>query len=121
MTTLVMASFIAFGLVAYQKLPVSDLPAVDFPTIQVNASLPGASPETMASSVATPLERQFSTIAGITSITSLNTEGNTQITLEFDPLKPAPIVPPNRALTAWRSGAIISVSNVAGYLATRFM
>ncbi|ACG73084.1 acriflavin resistance protein [Anaeromyxobacter sp. K] len=84
MTTLVMASFIAFGLVAYQKLPVSDLPNVDFPTISVSASLPGASPETMASSVATPLERQFSTIAGLAAMNSSSGLGTTQITLEFD-------------------------------------
>jgi HAE1 family hydrophobic/amphiphilic exporter-1 len=84
MTTLVMASFVAFGLAAYQKLPVSDLPAVDFPTIQVNATLPGASPETMASSVATPLERQFSTIAGLANMNSSSGQGVTQITLEFD-------------------------------------
>jgi HAE1 family hydrophobic/amphiphilic exporter-1 len=84
MTTLVMASFVAFGLAAYQKLPVSDLPAVDFPTIQVNATLPGASPETMASSVATPLERQFSTIAGLANMNSSSGQGLTQITLEFD-------------------------------------
>src|SRR4030095_7666517 len=65
-------------------LPVSDLPTVDFPTIQVNASLPGASPETMAASVATPLEKQFSTISGVTSISSSNSLGSTNITLQFD-------------------------------------
>ena len=65
MTTLVMAAILVFGVLAYQRLPVSDLPNVDFPTILVSASLPGASPDTMASSVATPLEKQFSTIAGI--------------------------------------------------------
>ena len=70
MTTLLMAGLLIFGLMAYQKLPVSDLPNVDFPVIQVAASLPGASPDTMASAVATPLERQFSTIAGIDSMTS---------------------------------------------------
>ncbi len=84
MTTLVMASFIAFGVVAYQKLPVSDLPSVDFPTLSVSASLPGASPETMASAVATPLERQFSTIAGLAAMNSSSGQGVTQITLEFD-------------------------------------
>ncbi len=84
MTTLVMASFVAFGLAAYGKLPVSDLPAVDFPTIQVTAQLPGASPETMAASVATPLERQFSTISGITAMNSSSGQGITQLTLEFD-------------------------------------
>jgi hydrophobic/amphiphilic exporter-1 (mainly G- bacteria), HAE1 family len=84
MTTLVMASFVAFGVAAYQKLPVSDLPAVDFPTIQVTATLPGASPETMASSVATPLERQFSTIAGLANMNSSSGQGRTDVTLEFD-------------------------------------
>jgi len=84
MTTLVMASFVAFGAAAYTRLPVSDLPVVDFPTIQVNAALPGASPETMAASVATPLERQFSNIAGIKSMNSSSTQSATSITLEFD-------------------------------------
>ena len=84
MTTLVMMSILVFGLAAYRLLPVSDLPNVDFPTIQVRASLPGASPETMASAVATPLERQFSTIAGLDSMTSTNGLGNTQITLQFN-------------------------------------
>src|SRR3989475_13197020 len=65
MTTLVMMGILVFGLMAYRLLPVSNLPNVDFPTITVNASLPGASPETMASAVATPLEKQFSTIAGV--------------------------------------------------------
>jgi HAE1 family hydrophobic/amphiphilic exporter-1 len=73
-----------FGLVAYRSLPVSDLPNVDFPTLLVTASLPGANPETMASAVATPLENQFSTIAGLESMTSVNSLGNTQITLEFN-------------------------------------
>ncbi len=84
MTTLVMAAILIFGLFAYRLLPVSDLPNVDFPTIQVNASLPGASPETMASSVATPLEKQFSTIAGIDSMTSTNSLGQTSITIQFN-------------------------------------
>jgi HAE1 family hydrophobic/amphiphilic exporter-1 len=84
MTTLVMAGILIFGLVAYRQLPVSDLPAVDYPTISVSASLPGASPETMASSVATPLEKQFSTIPGITAMTSTSSGGNTSITLQFD-------------------------------------
>ncbi len=84
MTTLVMVSILVFGLAAYRLLPVSDLPNVDFPTIQVTASLPGASPETMASAVATPLERQFSTIAGLDSMTSTNALGNSQITLQFN-------------------------------------
>jgi HAE1 family hydrophobic/amphiphilic exporter-1 len=83
MTTLVMLAILVFGLMAYRQLPVSDLPTVDFPTIQVSASLPGASPETMASSVATPLERQFSTIAGLDSMTSTSGLGTTSITLQF--------------------------------------
>ncbi|PWT92980.1 MAG: acriflavine resistance protein B [Blastocatellia bacterium] len=83
-TTLVMVGIVLFGLIGYHSLPVSDLPAVDYPTINVNASLPGANPETMASSVATPLERQFSGIAGIDSINSTNSQGSTSITLQFD-------------------------------------
>ncbi len=84
MTTLISLAIIIFGITAYRFLPVSDLPNVDFPTILVSASLPGASPETMASSVATPLERQFSTIAGIAQMTSSSTMGSTSITLQFD-------------------------------------
>ncbi len=83
-TVLVMLAILLFGVIGYRVLPVSDLPNVDFPTILVFASLPGASPETMASSVATPLERQFSTIAGLDSMTSSNTLGSTQITLQFN-------------------------------------
>jgi hydrophobic/amphiphilic exporter-1 (mainly G- bacteria), HAE1 family len=84
MTTLVMVSILVFGIASYELLPVSDLPNVDFPTIQVTAALPGASPETMASAVATPLERQFSTIAGLDSMTSTNALGNSRITLQFN-------------------------------------
>ena len=83
MTTLVMLGILMFGAMGYRLLPVSDLPNVDFPTIQVSASLPGASPETMASAVATPLERQFTTIAGLDSMSSTNFLGFTQITLQF--------------------------------------
>src|SRR5256714_2749299 len=83
-TSLLMAAIGLFGMVAYRSLAVSDLPNVDFPTLLVTASLPGANPETMASAVATPLENQFSTIAGLESMTSVNSLGNTQITLEFD-------------------------------------
>jgi HAE1 family hydrophobic/amphiphilic exporter-1 len=83
MTTLVMAGILIFGLVAYRQLPVSDLPAVDYPTISVNASLPGASPETMASAVATPLEKQFSTIPGVETMTSTSTQGSSSISLQF--------------------------------------
>ncbi|HTO83471.1 MAG TPA: multidrug efflux RND transporter permease subunit [Methylomirabilota bacterium] len=84
MTTLVMGAFIIFGIFAYRLLPVAALPRVDFPTINVSATLPGANPETMAASVATPLERQFSTIAGITTMSSSSSLGSTQITLQFD-------------------------------------
>ena len=84
MTTLVMMAIMLFGIIGYQMLPVSDLPNVDFPTIQVTANLPGASPETMASAVATPLERQFSTIAGLDSMSSTNSLGSSQITLQFN-------------------------------------
>ncbi|HLB09339.1 MAG TPA: efflux RND transporter permease subunit [Gemmatimonadaceae bacterium] len=83
MTTLVMAGILLFGIVSYRNLAVSDLPTVDYPTVSVNASLPGASPETMASSVATPLEKQFSTIAGIDAMTSQSALGSTSITLQF--------------------------------------
>src|SRR5690348_18307434 len=83
MTTLVMIAILMFGVMAYRLMPVSDLPNVDFPTILVSASLPGANPDTMASSVATPLERQFSTIAGIDSMTSTSGQGLTQITIQF--------------------------------------
>src|SRR5512139_2648009 len=83
MTTLVMVGILLFGILGYRLLPVSDLPAIDFPTILVIADLPGASAETMASAVATPLERQFSQIAGLDSMSSTNTQGNTRITLQF--------------------------------------
>src|SRR5438876_6460633 len=83
-TTLVMVAFVLFGLLGYRTLPVSDLPTVDYPTISVNASLPGANPATMASSVATPLERQFSGIAGIDSINSNNSQGSTSVTMQFN-------------------------------------
>src|SRR6266481_2160311 len=83
-TSLLMAAIALFGLVAYQQLPVSDLPNVDFPTLLVTAQLPGASPETMGASVATPLENQFSMIAGLESMTSVNSLGSTQVTLEFN-------------------------------------
>jgi HAE1 family hydrophobic/amphiphilic exporter-1 len=83
-TTLLVLSILIFGVMGYRLLPVNDLPTVDFPTIQVNANLPGASPDTMAASVATPLEKQFSTIAGVSSISSSNTQGSTSITLQFD-------------------------------------
>jgi HAE1 family hydrophobic/amphiphilic exporter-1 len=84
MTTLVMVSILLFGIMAYRQLPVSDLPNVDFPTIQVSARVPGASPETMASAVATVLEREFSTIAGVDSMSSSSAQGSTTITLQFN-------------------------------------
>jgi len=84
MTTLVMAAVLIFGVMAYSNLPVSHLPNVDFPTIEVRASLSGGSPETMASAVATPLEKQFSSISGLESMTSANTQGLSRITLQFD-------------------------------------
>jgi len=84
MTTLVMVGIMIFGLMSYRQLPISDLPSVDYPTIQVTASRPGASPETMAASVARPLEKQFSSIAGLDSLNSTSTLGNTQITLQFN-------------------------------------
>lgn len=83
-TTLIMAGILGFGLLSYFSLPVSNLPAVEYPTIQVQASLPGANPDVMASSVATPLENQFSTIAGINSMSSSSSLGSTNITLQFD-------------------------------------
>ena len=82
-TTLVMVGIVIFGILGYKALPVSDLPTVDFPTITVSANLPGASAETMASSVATPLEKNFATIAGVDSMSSTSTLGRTQITLQF--------------------------------------
>ena len=83
MTTLPMAAFVIFGLITYRALPVSELPSVHFPTISVSAKLAGASPETMASAVATPLEGQFSTIAGLDSMSSMSSQGATSITLQF--------------------------------------
>jgi len=74
-TTLIMLAILIFGIMGYRRLPVSDLPNVDFPTILVSASLPGASPETMASAVATPLEKEFSTIAGLDSMNSTSAQG----------------------------------------------
>ena len=84
MTVLLSASFVVAGLIAYDDIPIAALPQFDTPTISVNANLPGASPENMASSVATPLEKQFATISGVNVITSSSTLGNTQITLEFN-------------------------------------
>src|SRR4051812_31221541 len=83
-TTLLMAAISIFGILAYVGLPVSDLPNVDFPTLSVSASQPGASPETMANTVATPLEREFTSLQGISSINSTSSIGQTSITLQFD-------------------------------------
>src|SRR5258708_40353233 len=83
-TTLLMVAIALAGAVAFRLLPVSPLPQVDFPTISVQAGLPGASPETMASSVATPLERQFSRIAAVTEMTSSSSLGSSNVTLQFD-------------------------------------
>ncbi|HKQ73812.1 MAG TPA: multidrug efflux RND transporter permease subunit [Blastocatellia bacterium] len=82
-TALIMSAILIFGIMGYRLLPVNDLPNVDFPTIQVSASLPGANPETMAASVATPLEKQFTTIAGVDNMTSTSSLGSTQITIQF--------------------------------------
>src|SRR5437667_8782297 len=83
MTTLVTFAILLFGFVGFRALPIAALPSVDYPTIQVTAAQPGANPETMASSIATPLEREFSTIAGLRSMSSSNTQGGTTITLQF--------------------------------------
>ena len=83
-TILLMLALVIFGVVGYTRLPISDLPSIDFPTLQVNVSLPGASPTTMATSVATPLEQQFSSIAGIAEMSSSSAQGSSQITLQFN-------------------------------------
>src|SRR6201996_7249451 len=83
-TSLLMAAICLIGMVAFPLLPVAPLPQVDFPTIQVSAQLPGASPETMASAVATPLEYQIAEIPGVTQLTSTSVLGSTQITVQFD-------------------------------------
>ena len=108
-TSLIAAAFLLVGTIAYFSLPVAALPQVDFPTIQVNASLPGGSPETMASNVATPLERQFSLIAGLTQLTSTSTGGQTQVTLQFDL---------NRNIDAAAQDVQAAISAAAGQLPT---
>ncbi len=130
MTTLIMTAIIAFGVLGYRALPVSDLPTVDYPTLNVSASLPGASPETMASTVATPLEKAFSGIAGIDEITSTSSLGSTNITLTFAldrdiesaaqdvnaaigktlPFLPPNILPPNYRKQNPSAGPIISLA-----------
>src|ERR1700691_5044054 len=87
MTTLFMFAIILFGVIGYQSLPISNLPNVDFPTIQVTGAVPGASAETMASAVSIPLEKQFATIPGLVQMTSTSTLGQSQITLQFDPTR----------------------------------
>src|SRR5215813_5744507 len=82
--SLLMLGIAVFGVVAYRVLPVSDLPNVDFPTLNVSAGLPGADPGTMASAVASPLERQFTTIAGLDELTSASSMGSSNVTLQFD-------------------------------------
>src|SRR5262247_3291167 len=82
-TTLIQLAIVIFGIMSYRVLPVADLPTIDYPTISVNAGLPGANPDTMAAAVATPLEKQFSTIPGVDQITSSSGLGNTSITLQF--------------------------------------
>src|SRR5437660_12598066 len=84
MTLLLTISVSLFGVIAYRQLPVNDLPAVDYPVIQVNVSYPGASPATMAANVATPLEKQFMQINGLELVTSKSTQGNCAITLQFN-------------------------------------
>jgi HAE1 family hydrophobic/amphiphilic exporter-1 len=88
MTLLCMLSIVLAGLIGYRLLPVSDLPNVDFPTISVTAALPGANPDTMASTVATPLEKEFTTIAGIDTMSSVSSQGIARITLQFVPGQP---------------------------------
>src|ERR1700675_802307 len=83
-TTLIMLGIAVFGVMSYRLLPVSDLPVIDFPSIQVQGSLPGASPQTVASSIALPLEKNFSSIAGLNAINSTSTLGSTNIVLQFD-------------------------------------
>src|SRR6188768_1418585 len=84
MTMLLTASLIVFGILTFKQLAVNDLPAVDYPIIRVSASYPGANPETMANTIATPLEKQFTQIPGLELSTSTSSQGNTQITLQFD-------------------------------------
>src|SRR5712691_10021017 len=83
MTTVLTASVVLFGILSYRQLPVNDLPAVDYPVIQAQADYPGASPDTMANNIATPLERQFMQINGLELVTSKSTQGHTSFTLQF--------------------------------------
>ena len=106
-TTLVMLGVLLFGVMAFRVLPVSNLPNVDFPTVVVSASLPGANPETMASAVATPLERQFSTIDGLDSMTSISTLGYMQITLQFNLSRSIKDVPPDVEAAITRASSLL--------------
>src|SRR6202158_4469347 len=108
-TTLLTVAIALAGAVAFRLLPVSPLPQVDFPTVSVNAGLPGASPETMASSVATPLERKFGRIAAVTEMTSSSTLGSCSITLQFDL---------NRNIDAAARDVQAAISAARGYLPT---
>src|SRR5208283_3685924 len=108
-TTLLVIAITLAGAVAFRLLPVSPLPRVDFPTISVNAGLPGASPEIMASSVATPLERQFARIASVTEMTSSSSLGNTSVTLQFDL---------NRNIDAAARDVQAAINAARGYLPT---
>ena len=108
-TTLLMAAILGFGLLSYFRLPVSDLPAVEYPTIQVTASLPGANPDIMASSVATPLEKEFSNIAGVESMSSASSLGTTTVTLQFNL---------NRSIDAAAQDVQAAISRAGGNLPT---
>jgi multidrug efflux pump subunit AcrB len=108
-TSLIAAAVLVLGIVAYFNLPVAALPNVDFPTIQVSANLPGASPETMASNVATPLERQFSSIPGLVQLTSVSSTGSTNVTLQFEL---------SRKLDAAAQDVLAAISAAAGQLPT---
>src|SRR6478735_5719103 len=136
MTTLLMIGILVFGIVSYRKLPVSDLPTVEYPTISVDANLPGAGPETMAATVATPLEKAFSAIAGIDEITSNSSLGSTNITLQFSldrdveaaaqdvnaaigktlPFLPSTILPPNYHKQNQASSPILSIALTSNIL-----
>src|SRR5689334_4188319 len=136
MTTLLMIGILVFGIASYRKLPVSDLPAIDYPTLNVNANLPGASPETMAATVATPLEKAFSAIAGIDEITSNSNTGSTNITLQFGldrnvevaaqdvnaaigktlPFLPSTILPPNYRKNNPNSTPVVTIALTSNVL-----
>ena len=136
MTTLLMIGILVFGIVSYRKLPVSDLPAIDYPTLNVNANLPGANPETMAATVATPLEKSFSAIAGIDEITSNSNTGSSNITIQFDldrdievaaqdvnaaigktlPFLPSTILPPNYRKNNPNAAPVVTIALTSNVL-----